>query len=259
MYTLCFLGTGTSSGIPVLGCSCATCCSTDPRDQRFRTSAFLTTPQGAKILIDVGPDFRLQGLRHHIHWVDGILITHGHHDHIGGLDELRQLNFIMRRNVAIYGNALALQEIQTRFDYIFKETQKGGGKPQVDLHPIEPDGEFTLHEQRIRPLNVLHGQIPILGYQCDGLAYITDASYLAPATIAQVQGTDVLVINALRHKPHSTHFSLEQTLDIIRQIQPRRAYLVHMTHDIKHAEVERILPERVYLAYDNLEITWGSK
>ena len=254
MNTLLFLGTGTSSGVPVLGCTCATCTSDDPRDRRFRTGAYIVTEHGVKLLIDIGPDFRLQGLFHQIHWVDGILITHSHHDHIGGLDELRQLNFLMKRHIPLYGNALSLEEIQTRFDYIFKTTQKGGGKPQVNLHHIEAGQEFSIHRQRIFPLAVMHGEMPILGYQIEGLSYITDASYLSPETCDLLQHTDVLVINALRYRKHPTHFTLEQTLNMIERIQPRVAYLVHVTHDIKHSDVEKILPPHVHLAYDNLKI-----
>jgi phosphoribosyl 1,2-cyclic phosphate phosphodiesterase len=251
---LFFLGTGTSSGVPIVGCQCDTCLSDNPKDKRFRTSAYINTEQGTKILIDVGPDFRLQALKHKIHWLDGVLITHTHNDHIGGLDELRQLNFVMKRNVDIYGNALTLKEIQTRFSYIFKETQKGGGKPQLDLHLIEAQQEFSIKEQKILPIGVFHGKMPILGFKIDSLTYITDASYIDPFTLKMLRNPDILVINTLRFKYHPTHFTLEQTLEMIRKIQPRKAYLVHMTHDIKHAEVEKMLPEHVYLAYDNLEI-----
>lgn len=254
MLKLIFLGTGTSSGVPVLGCECDTCRSDDPRDKRFRTSAYLTTTQGTKILIDISPDFRMQALTHHISWIDGILITHAHHDHIGGLDELRQVNFLMKQNVSVYGDASSLQEIRTRFDYIFKETQIGGGKPQLDLHLIEAQQEFFIKEQKILPIEVVHGELPILGFRMDGLTYITDASDLSPATIKSLQHTRVLVINALRFRPHPTHFSLEQTLAMIQQIAPQTAYLVHMTHNIKHDEVEKTLPANVYLAYDNLAI-----
>ena len=249
-----FLGTGTSSGIPILGCRCPTCISDDPRDIRFRTSAYIDMADGTKILIDVGPDFRLQALRHDITHLDGILITHSHHDHIGGLDELRQLNFLMKRNIDMYGNALSLEEIQSRFDYIFKETQEGGGKPQLDLHWLEAGRKFFINRQKIFPLAVMHGEIPILGFQIGGLSYITDANYLPPESFEHIQHTPVLVINALRYRTHPTHFHLEQTLQLIREIQPERAYLVHMTHDMKHAEVETTLPPNVFLAYDNLEI-----
>jgi phosphoribosyl 1,2-cyclic phosphate phosphodiesterase len=254
LIKLLFLGTGTSSGVPVLGCQCETCRSTDPKDKRFRTSVYLTTSQGTKILIDVSPDFRLQSLAHNICWLDGVLITHTHNDHIGGLDELRQLNFLMQRNITVYGNALALQEIQTRFNYIFKETQKGGGKPQLDLHLIEAQREFSINGQPILPVEVYHGKISILGYKIARLVYITDASYLTPATLESLKDTEILVMNALRFRPHSTHFSLAQTLEMIDRIKPREAYLVHMTHDIRHAEVEPTLPDHVHLAYDNLEV-----
>lgn len=256
MKKFIFLGTGTSSGIPVVGCQCATCRSEDPRDRRFRTSAYLETEQGTKLLIDIGPDFRLQALRHRIDWLDGVLITHSHNDHIAGLDELRQVNTVMKRPVAIYGNALALTEIRERFGYIFRQTQEGGGKPQVDLHQIQAQQVFSINEQQILPLEVHHGAISILGFRLDGLSYITDASYLNPETLASIKHTDVLVINALRFRYHPTHFTLEQTLEMIAQIHPQRAYLVHMTHDMRHAEVAKLLPPHVQLACDNLEIRW---
>ncbi len=256
MNKLIFLGTGTSSGIPALGCHCATCLSEDPRDQRFRTSAYLETGQGTKLLIDIGPDFRLQALKHRLYWLDGVLITHSHNDHIAGLDELRQLNALMNRPVAIYANAETLAEIRARFGYIFRNTQEGGGKPQVDLKLIQAQRVFSVNEQQILPLEVHHGEMSILGFRFDGLSYITDASYLSPETLERLRKTEVLVINALRFCYHPTHFTLEQTVDVISQIQPRRAYLVHMTHDIRHAEVAKSLPSYIQLAYDNLEITW---
>jgi len=252
--TLTFLGTGTSSGVPVIGCTCATCRSDDPHDKRFRTSAYVVSQHGARLLIDVGTDFRLQALQHQIHWLDGILLTHGHHDHIGGIDDLRQLNFLMQRSINLYGNALALAEVRTRFDYIFKHTQKGGGKPQLELHEINAPTPLSVNGQTIVPLAVLHGELPILGFQFDGLSYITDASALPPATMQALQHTDVLVLNALRLLPHSTHFSLAEALAIIRDLQPRRAYLIHLTHDLKHADIAHTLPPNVFLAHDNLTI-----
>ncbi len=254
MNKLFFLGTGTSCGIPVLGCQCNTCISDDPKDTRFRTSAYIVMEQDTNILIDVGPDFRLQALRHHIRQLDGILITHSHNDHIGGLDELRQLNFLMKCHLDVYGDARSLREIQERFSYIFKKTQIGGGKPQLNLHLIEGCHEFSIQKQSVLPVEVFHGEISILGFQLNGLSYITDANDIPPATLKILKHTEILVINALRFREHTTHFTLEQTLEIIRQIQPRTAYLVHMTHDIKHAEVQKMLPANVHLAYDNLEV-----
>ena len=252
MSTLLFLGTGTSSGIPMLGCDCATCTSCDPRDTRFRTSAYVVTDQGVKLLIDAGTDFRLQALTHQLHWLDGILITHSHHDHIGGIDELRQINFVMQRHIELYGRASALEEIRERFSYIFKDTQKGGGKPQLNLIEVHAFQEFQINGQPILPLDVRHGQIPIFGYRIGGLSYITDASYLPPETLEQIHGTPLLVINALHFQPHSTHFNLEQALEMIERIQPGAAYLVHVSHRVKHADVEQTLPSNVQLAYDNL-------
>jgi phosphoribosyl 1,2-cyclic phosphate phosphodiesterase len=160
----------------------------------------------------------------------------------------------MKRHIPIYGAALTLEEIRTRFNYIFRTTQKGGGKPQLELHLIEAQREFSIHEQQIFPIEVFHGELPILGFKIDGLSYITDASALPPATLDALNPTEILVINALRFRYHPTHFTLEQALEIIQQVQPRKAYFVHMTHDIKHADVEKMLPEHVHLAYDNLEV-----
>ncbi|PID58610.1 hypothetical protein CSB45_03440 [candidate division KSB3 bacterium] len=253
-HTLCFLGTGTSSGVPILGCRCPTCVSDDPRDARLRTSAYLCMADGSRIVIDVGPDFRQQALRHRIEHLDGILITHSHHDHIGGLDELRQLNFLMKREIDIYGNALTLREIQTRFNYIFNTTQEGGGKPRLALHQSEPGQAFSLKGWTVHPLAVMHGALPISGFQIEGLSYITDASSLPADTLERIRYTPLLVVNALRYAPHPTHFHLDQTLDLIREVQPERAYLVHMTHDIKHADAQRFLPPHVAFACDNLEL-----
>ena len=254
MNKLVFLGTGTSSGIPTLGCDCPTCQSDDPRDTRFRTSAYIETEQGVKLLIDVGTDFRMQALTHRIHWIDGILITHSHHDHIGGLDELRQINFAMRRPIDLYGNALALQEIRERFSYIFKKTQEGGGKPQITLREIDAPQAFSVNGQRILPLRVTHGNLPILGFQIGNLSYITDASFIPPETCEQIRRAPVLVLNALHFMPHETHFTVAQALEVIDRIQPGVTYLVHMSHRVKHAEVEPTLPPNVHLAHDNLAI-----
>jgi phosphoribosyl 1,2-cyclic phosphate phosphodiesterase len=252
MAELTFLGTGTSSGVPVLGCACRVCTSADPRDKRLRTSAIVRADSGANILIDTGPDFRYQSLKHKIFRADGVLITHAHQDHIGGLDELRQLNFLMKKEVDIYGNGLALDEIRNRFDYIFKPTQEGGGKPRLRLNEVTKT--FSIGELEIIPIPVLHGIIPILGYRIGDISYITDASRIPPESMKLLEGTKALVLNALRPEPHPTHFSLDEALEIAAKVGAESTYLVHMTHHFKQEEDGKKLPKNVFFAYDGLAV-----
>jgi phosphoribosyl 1,2-cyclic phosphate phosphodiesterase len=254
MAKLTFLGTGTSNGVPVIGCDCETCRSKDPRDQRMRSSVFLETNLGTKILIDVGPDFRNQALYHRIHWLDGILVSHSHQDHIGGIDELRQINFIMKKSIEIYGTETTLREIQSRFDYIFKPTQWGGGKPRLELCLVE--GDLRIKEQKIVPIPVMHGQISINGYRLGSLAYITDASFISEESLKLLNGIKTLIINALRLEPHPTHFSLAEALKIIERISPQKAYLTHLTHTFLYQRDSVKLPSNIAFAYDGLSINW---
>lgn len=252
MPELIFLGTGTSSGVPVIGCKCRVCTSIDPRDNRLRTSALYRTDKGTQVLLDVGPDFRIQSLKFNITRADGILITHAHQDHIGGLDEVRQLNFIMKKKMEIYGNERALEEIRQRFDYIFKPTQEGGGKPRLNLNRVE--GPFRVLEQEVVPVPVFHGEIPILGYRIGGLSYITDASSIPDDSMKLLEGTEILVINALRPEPHPTHFSLNEALEISGKIGARKTFFVHMTHQFLHGEDGKKLPDGVFFANDGLSV-----
>ncbi|MCX7881648.1 MAG: MBL fold metallo-hydrolase [Brevinematales bacterium] len=255
MSRFIFLGTGTSNGVPVIGCECEVCCSSDPRDKRLRCSGYYLTHDGTKILIDIGPDFRQQALQHRITHIDGILITHSHYDHIGGLDEVRQINFLMKKAIDVYGTEDALKDIRNRFGYIFHPTQIGGGIPQIELHQIG-SSPFLINHTPITPLPIFHGMLPIVGYRIENLAYITDASSVPSSTIEMIHGIDTLVINALRYKPHATHFNLEQALDFITHVKPSRAYLIHMTDAFLHERASRELPEKVFFAYDGLTLTW---
>jgi phosphoribosyl 1,2-cyclic phosphate phosphodiesterase len=241
--------------VPIVGCHCEVCTSADPKDRRFRTSAFIVTESGTNILIDIGPDFREQALKHHIERLDGVLITHSHQDHIGGLDELRQINFVMKKKIDIFGTILSLEEIERRYDYIFKETQTGGGKPQVNLNKISD--VFNIKETKIIPIPVLHGEIPILGFRIGGLSYITDASFIPEKSMELLNGTETLVINALRFDPHPTHFGLAQAVDIINLIRPRQAYLIHLTHQFSYERDSGNLPAGIHFAYDGLQITFN--
>jgi phosphoribosyl 1,2-cyclic phosphate phosphodiesterase len=252
---LTFLGTGTSNGVPVLGCGCEVCSSADPRDNRLRTSAYLTAATGERILFDIGPDFREQSLRHSIFRIDGVLVTHPHYDHIGGLDDIRQVNFTMGGPIDVYGADETLAEIRERCGYMFRVSQEGGGKPKIGLRRIEPYREFRIGGLDIMPFTVMHGEIAILGYRIGGLVYITDASAIPERSmnVFLSRPVDTLVVNALRPLPHPTHFNLEQALELIRKVSPNKAYLVHVTHHFGQEQTQAILPPGVTLAYDGLE------
>lgn len=246
-----FLGTGTSMGVPVIGCGCAVCTSPDPRNRRTRTSALLKT-DGKTILIDAGPDFRTQALAAGLTALDGVLLTHSHFDHVAGLDDLRPLCHRMGC-VPVYGSERTLADVRERFAYAFVETSAGSTRPSLDLRPI--DAPFTLGGTTITPLPIIHGTWPITGYRVGNLGYITDASHIPPDTWAQLGDLDVLVLNALRQEPHPTHYSIDQALAVIAELRPRRAYLVHMTHNVEHVTTSAVLPSGVALAYDGLEVT----
>lgn len=255
MTKVTILGTGTSQGIPVIGCDCAVCQSDDPRDKRLRCSA-LVEWYGLHILIDIGPDFRYQILRANIPKVDGILLTHEHNDHIIGLDDVRPFNFKYRQHIPVYGMERVVKQVQDRFSYIFKADPYPGA-PRIDLHPL-PLPYAAIHIKDtppIIPVEVQHGQLPILGYQFGNFTYLTDVKTLTPQSIAQIKHTKTLVLNALHHRPHHSHLNLEEALAMIALIQPQETYLLHISHRMgKHEEVSKLLPKGVFLAYDGLEL-----
>ncbi len=248
---LTFLGTGTSTGVPVLGCHCATCTSADSRDKRTRPSVLLEF-EGRVVVIDTSPDFREQGLREDLGRLDAVLFTHTHADHIFGLDDVRVFNFRQKQAIPIYGDQTSIDSIRRIFDYIFKGTYKGGGIPKLDPHVI--DGPFELWGKRFTPLPVLHGDLPVLGFRFDHTAYVTDFSTIPEATMAMLEGLDALILDALRHQPHPTHSNVEHSLEIVNRLNPKRAFFTHIAHELSHAATDAALPANVRLAYDGLKI-----
>lgn len=244
-----FLGTGTSTGVPVIGCHCGVCTSQDPRNRRLRPSILLEWDD-RKILVDSSSDFRQQALHHRIDRLDAVLYTHSHADHVMGLDDLRIYNFRQRAHLPVYGSPGTLEDIRRTFWYVFTETQEGGGKPRLDLLPVE--SPFDLFGVRIEPVPLAHGAMQVLGYRIGGFAYCTDCNRIPERSMEALASLDVLVLDALRPTPHPTHFSLPETLSVLDVLRPRRAYLIHMGHDLEHAETERTLPASVKLAYDGL-------
>jgi phosphoribosyl 1,2-cyclic phosphate phosphodiesterase len=249
-----FLGTGTSHGVPMIGCDCAVCRSTDPRDKRTRTSIVVETDGGAAILIDTSTDLRLQALREDVRMVDAILFTHAHADHISGLDDVRRFNAMSRRPMPVYGAAQTLAEIRRRFDYIFSSRKPvGGGIPELQLWTVA--GPFCIGGQEIVPVPIMHGPREILGYRFGRFAYLTDCSGIPDRSLALLGGLDVLVLDALRPKPHVTHFSVDQALAMAGVIGARQTYFTHMAHEVGHAATCAALPPGVALAYDGLRVS----
>ena len=243
-----FLGTGTSTGVPMLRCHCPVCMSSDERDKRLRTSAIVRY-QGARILIDCGPDFRTQMLRASDDNLDAVLLTHIHYDHVAGLDDLRAYCF--DRPFPLYARADVLRNLHARIPYCFA-TDPYPGVAQFEEHVIG-DEPFLVEGVRVEPIPVMHYKLPIIGFKIGPLAYITDAKNIADDVIERLQGVPLLVINALRIEPHLSHMCLSETLDVVRRIKPGKTYLVHMSDRIGlHAESHKILPDGVELAWDGL-------
>ena len=249
-----FLGTGTSTGVPVIGCACETCRSTDPRDHRWRPSIYLELDDGPSILVDASPDLRAQALRFGIDRVDLILFTHSHADHVLGLDDVRIYNFRQRSDIPCYGDAFTLDAVRRMFAYVFNPaTPKGGGLPQLALRPLA--GPFSTAHRTIVPVPLMHGTLPILGYRIGAFAYLTDCNALRNTAWSLLDGLDVLVLDALRRRRHSTHFSVEEAVATAQRIGARHTYFTHMTHDLPHAATCESLPAGIELAYDGLRLT----
>ena len=252
MMKATFLGTGTSQGIPVIACNCEVCQSDDPRDKRLRTSIMLSSKK-TNLVIDTGPDFRQQMLRENVKNLDGVVFTHEHKDHIAGMDDIRAFNYVHKKDMDIYASADVQKALHREFHYVFANS-KYPGVPRVKLHSIKDD-PFVVGDIKLIPINVLHYMMPVKGYRVGGFSYITDAKTIPEKEFEKLIGTDILVINALRKTTHVSHFNLEEALQIIDKLKPRKAYLTHLSHLIgSHRELEKELPENVEIAVDGLTI-----
>lgn len=245
---LTFLGTGTSTGVPSIACDCETCLSDDPRDKRLRTS-ILIEHAGKAILVDTSSDFRQQALRAKIGRLDAVLITHCHVDHVFGLDDIRPLNFRYGA-MPIFANEIAWIDLRRIFQYIFKPTHFGGGLPQLIPHTVYNNAAFCIGDIEITPLEVIHGKLPVIAYRFNDFAYATDLNFISDETIAGLQDLDVLVLDCVRLKPHSTHLGLNEALAYAERINAKQTYLTHLNHDVLYARDSGLLPNGVQFAVD---------
>lgn len=261
MGKITFLGTGTSQGIPMIGCNCNVCKSTDSKDNRLRTSA-LVEYNGFRILIDCGPDFRQQMLRENITDIDAVILTHQHKDHTGGLDDIRAFNYFRKEAFPIYAEPNVQESLKLEYSYAFAE-KKYPGVPEYALHTIgeEPftiskkDKNGTLISITIEPIRVFHYKLPILGFRFGEMAYITDGSLIPENEFAKLKGLDLFIINTVRKEEHISHFSLSEALEIINRVGAPRNYLTHLSHQIgTHNQLEKELPDNVKCAYDGLKV-----
>jgi len=247
-----FLGTGTSQGIPVIGCTCDACKSDDPHDNRLRSS--ILAEVGEKhIVIDTGPDFRQQMLRYSVTKLDAVLFTHEHRDHIAGLDDIRAFNFIQKQSMDVFAEERVFKALKNEFPYVFAE-KKYPGVPRINEHVIS-DAPFMIGEIQILPVRLMHYHLPVLGFRINDFAYLTDGSYISPGEKSKLKGLKHLVVNALRREEHISHFTLSQALKLIDELEPEKGYLTHISHQMgKHEEISKELPGNITVVYDGFEI-----
>lgn len=249
-----FLGTGTSQGIPVIGSAHPVCLSDNPKDKRLRVSVLLSWDD-YNYVIDCGPDFREQMLRHKVNRLDGILYTHEHSDHTAGLDDIRPF-FFKQGDIPIHAHKRVVKSLKKRFGYIINEKDKYPGAPSVNIHLVKNDEPFLIGNKTVVPVNVHHNRLQVFGYRVGDFTYLTDVKSIEDKEIEKIKNCSVLVVNALRKEPHHSHFNLEEALDFVKRVNPKHAYFTHISHLLGfHEEVEKTLPENVHLAYDNLTIT----
>lgn len=248
-----FLGTGTSQGVPFIGCDCPVCTSADKRNDRLRTSVWIDTPE-ASVVIDSGPDFRQQMLRYNVRRLDAIVFTHGHKDHVAGMDDVRAYNFHDKKAMNVYADLNTQEVLKREFQYVFQELNYPG-IPQVDLNTIDGDKSFNINGLEFNPIKVLHYKLEVLGFRIGDFTYITDANYIGPEQLDKAKGSKVLVLNALRHEAHPSHFTLKEAIDVATAVGAENTYFTHISHQLGlHDEVETSLPAGMHLAYDGLTL-----
>jgi phosphoribosyl 1,2-cyclic phosphate phosphodiesterase len=244
-----FLGTGTSQGVPLIGCHCEVCTSTDKVNKRLRCSVFIETPE-ANIVIDTGPDFRYQMLRAKVDRLDAIVLTHSHKDHIAGLDDVRAFNYFQNKPMPVYATLETQAILRREFAYVF-DTPDYPGIPQLNIHTIDPDVPFSINGITLTPIRVVHYQIEVLGFRIGNFTYITDANHIEPEQLAKVNGSEALVMTALRHEKHPSHFTLAESIEISQSVDVKETYFTHISHQLGlHDEVTKTLPPHMQLAYD---------
>ena len=248
------LGSGTSSGVPVIGCDCAVCRSSDPRNRRTRAGILLELGRG-NVVIDTSPDFREQALRVDLRRVDAVLYTHQHADHVFGLDDLRIFNFLQRSSIPCFGPAATMERLRQIFAYVFDDSPEGGGKPKLEFRAVR--SPFEVLGETVVPVPVLHGEMEVFGYRLGGFACVTDVSFIPDSSFALLEGLELLVLSALRYRRHPTHFSFEVAIEAARRIGARRTLFTHIAHDVDHGKAEGELPAGIEIGHDGLVVELG--
>ena len=245
------MGTGTSQGVPIIGCQCEVCQSTNLLDKRLRTSVMIES-ESTTIVIDSGPDFRQQMLREDISKLDGLVFTHSHKDHVAGMDDIRAFNYLQSKAVEVYATEFTQSVIRREFEYVFNNATYPG-VPQVNLNTITKDSIFKIGDIELQAIEVMHYKMPVLGFKIGKLTYITDANSISEEEYAKLEGTDILILNALRRETHISHFTLEEAIALSQRVKPKQTYFTHISHQLGlHQDVEGELPSEINLAYDTL-------